>query len=448
MKKFLGIVVLGIGIVVLIPDKTFAACNLTLNEADTDIYQCNDGDTMTITSNGSIERIWTNIDAGHVSNGGAATTGVTINNAGTIYARKNDTNNTGKSAVYFDESTNGTLINSGTISADNQRAVVAGLNDDSTNFTLTNTGTIQTSCWAAPDKLDGNEQVCTSGTGGQGVYIKGSNATINNETDGIIKADDNIIILSASNSTITNRGKIISDNTSGSGEQYGIHLITGAEESNIHNYGTITTGYKTILIDNSDNDDVTLTNYSGGTITSYYRQSISITSGVDGFTLNNNEGATIQTTGTNAGYGIIMDGTTNTTVVNGGAMSSHLNGLRCHNCADVNFTNTGTIETTNSSGGGAAIIIAGSTGTNTVTNSGEVTSAFNRGLDVSRTSGTTVTNTASGTITAGTNTGLNLAHTTNAVVTNSGTIQANNEAVSLENDKSVTAGSGTSLTNS
>ena len=106
MKKFLAILVLGIGIVLLIPDKTFAACNLTLDEADTDRYQCNDGDTMTITSNGSIERIWTNIDAGHVSSGGTATTGVTINNAGTIYARDSGANGTGISAVFFDESTN------------------------------------------------------------------------------------------------------------------------------------------------------------------------------------------------------------------------------------------------------------------------------------------------------------------------------------------------------
>ena len=448
MKKLLGILVLGIGIVLSIPDKAFAACDLELSTAATARYQCDDGDTMTITSDGSIERIWTNIDAGHESNGGTATTGVTINNAGTIYSRKTGVNGTGKSAVYFDESTNGTLINSGTISADDQRAVVAGLNDDTTNFTLTNSGTIQASCWAAPNKLAGNDRVCTLGSGGQGVYVKGSGATITNETDGTIKADDNIIILSASNSTITNRGKIISDNTSGSGEQYGIHLITGSNGSNIYNYGTITTGFKTILIDGDDknNDNVTLTNYSGGTITSYYRQSISVGSGVDGFTLNNNEGATIQTTGTNDGYGIVLDETTNTTVVNDGTMSSHINGLRCLTCADVNFTNTGKIENTKTTGGGAALNIAVSTGTNTITNSGEITSAYTRGLDVSQTTGTTVTN--SGTVTAGTNTGLNLAHTTNAVVTNSGTIQANNEAVSLENDKSVAAGSGTSLTNS
>ena len=115
MKKLLGILVLGIGIVLSIPDKAFAACDLELSTAATARYQCDDGDTMTITSDGSIERIWTNIDPGHDSSGGTASTGVTINNAGTIYARKTGVNGTGKSAVYFDESTNGTLINSGTI---------------------------------------------------------------------------------------------------------------------------------------------------------------------------------------------------------------------------------------------------------------------------------------------------------------------------------------------
>ena len=150
---------------------------------------------------------------------------------------------------------------------------------------------------------------------------------------------------------------------------------------------------------------------------------------MDGFTINNNEGATIQTTGTDAGNGIVMDGNTNATVVNDGTITSDINALRCLNCADVTFTNTGTIESTDSDTG-AATIIRGATGTNTIINSGEITSGNDRAVDVSQTSGTTVTN--SGTITAGTNTGLNLAHTTNAVVTNSGTITANDQAVSLE----------------
>jgi len=65
-KKLLGIVVLGIGIAFLIPDKTLAAdCDLTLSSAATSRYYCEDYDTMTITSDGSIERIWTNINAGH-----------------------------------------------------------------------------------------------------------------------------------------------------------------------------------------------------------------------------------------------------------------------------------------------------------------------------------------------------------------------------------------------
>ena len=446
MKNFLAILILVIGIVLLIPDKTLAAdCDLTLSSAATSRYYCEDNDTMTITSDGSIERVWINIDAGHDSNNGTASTGVTINNAGKIYSRQSGSNGSGKNTVYFDESTNGTLINSGTISADSHRAVSAGIDDDTTNFTLINSGTIQASCWAAPDKLAGTSQVCTSGTGSHGVYVKGSGATITNETDGIIMADDYILSVSASNSTITNKGQIISDDTSGSDEQYAVNFSTGATGTNIHNHGTITTAFKTIRILNSNNDDITLTNYSGGTITSYYRQSISVNPGVDGFTLNNNEGATIETTGTSDGYGIVMDGATNVTVVNAGTITSDINAFRCLTCADVAFTNTGTIETTDSSAG-TTTIIRGATGTNTITNSGEITSADTRGLDVSQTTGTTVTN--SGTVTAGTNTGLNLAHTTNAVVTNSGTIQANDQAVSLENDESATAGSGTSLTNS
>ena len=446
MKNFLAILILVIGIVLLIPDKTLAAdCDLTLSTAATSRYYCEDNDTMTITSDGSTERIWTNIDAGHDSNNGTASTGVTINNAGTLYSRQSNSNGTGRGTVYFDESTNGTLINSGTISADSHRAVSAGIDDDTTNFTLINSGTIQASCWAAPDKLAGTSQVCSSGEGIHGVYVKGSGATITNETDGIIKADDYILSVSASNSTITNKGQIISDATSGNEEQYGVNFSEGSTGTNIYNHGTIRTGYRTIRIVNSNNDDITLTNYSGGTITSYYKESISVASGVDGFTINNNEGATIQTTGTDAGNGIVMDGNTNATVVNDGTITSDINALRCLNCVDVTFTNTGTIESTDSDSG-TATIIRGATGTNTIINSGDITSGNDRAVDVSQTSGTTVTN--SGTITAGTNTGLNLAHTTNAVVTNSGTITADDQAVSLENEASASAGSGTSLTNS
>ena len=135
MKNFLAILTLVIGIVLLIPDKTLAAdCDLTLSSAATSRYYCEDNDTMTITSDGSIERLFTNIDAGHDSLNGTASTGVTINNAGTIYTRQSSTNFTGRNTIYFDESTNGTLINSGTISADSHRAVSAGINDDTTNF--------------------------------------------------------------------------------------------------------------------------------------------------------------------------------------------------------------------------------------------------------------------------------------------------------------------------
>ena len=166
MKNFLAILILVIGIVLLIPDKTLAAdCDLTLSSAATSRYYCEDNDTMTITSDGSIERIWINIDAGHDSNNGTASTGVTINNAGKIYSRQSGTKKTGRNTIYFDESTNGTLINSGTISADSHRAVSAGPINPTTNFTLINSGTIQASCWAAPDKLAGTSQVCTSGTG-------------------------------------------------------------------------------------------------------------------------------------------------------------------------------------------------------------------------------------------------------------------------------------------
>ena len=82
MKNFLAILILVIGIVLLIPDKTLAAdCDLTLSSAATSRYYCEDNDTMTITSDGSIERVWANIDAGHDSSNGTASTGVTINNA-------------------------------------------------------------------------------------------------------------------------------------------------------------------------------------------------------------------------------------------------------------------------------------------------------------------------------------------------------------------------------
>ena len=64
MKKLLGIVVLGIGIVLSIPDKTFAAtCQITLNDSSNNkIRRCTTNQILTVGENGVISRTWEMVD--------------------------------------------------------------------------------------------------------------------------------------------------------------------------------------------------------------------------------------------------------------------------------------------------------------------------------------------------------------------------------------------------
>ena len=102
MKKLLGILVLGIGIVLLIPDKTLA-CQATVDSSETlanDLRTCDDGDTLTITVNGSINRKWQTVEVPSGVNG------ATINNSGDLLSSQNTS-----SGIQAVSSTNLTINN-------------------------------------------------------------------------------------------------------------------------------------------------------------------------------------------------------------------------------------------------------------------------------------------------------------------------------------------------
>ena len=59
MKKLLAILVLGIGIIFLIPDKTFAGnCTTTVNGTDNTRRDCSSNEILIVGENGVISRKW------------------------------------------------------------------------------------------------------------------------------------------------------------------------------------------------------------------------------------------------------------------------------------------------------------------------------------------------------------------------------------------------------
>ena len=159
MKKLLGILVLGIGIVLTIPNTVFAEDSCNFNEAGgnpitseyaklEERHLCNADDVMEINSGATME-----VNPVVIKIGGSD--GISITNSGTISG--------GLKTINLGTGDNTILTNEGTIESDNQKVINVNAGGD--NVTITNSGTIKG----------------TSATNsGVGIYLAGDNAVLTN----------------------------------------------------------------------------------------------------------------------------------------------------------------------------------------------------------------------------------------------------------------------------
>jgi len=218
MKKLLGILVLGIGIVLLIPDKTLA-CQATVDSSTDALRTCDDDDILTITSNGSINRNW------HTVSVPSGVDGATINNSGDLLSSKNTS--TGIEAI---SSTYLTINNYADATIRSGGKAINGTT--ATNLTIDNAGTIK-SYWNY-----------RSSWRDQAIKSTGDTTSVTNQTTGTIDGRQKVVKSEASNFTLNNLGTIDANTTtSGPGWLHGTGKWTvhGSGTSAIlTNSGTIT----------------------------------------------------------------------------------------------------------------------------------------------------------------------------------------------------------------
>ena len=298
MKKLLGIVVLGIGIVLSIPKSVQAAQINTcdFNEADGDaitasyanktlIHYCDTDDIMEI--NVTMERNWALVDMnGEDNDDFANNVSVTISADGSLLSNKN-----GASAITGNGTAGATIVNAGTV-----RAGINTINfNTGTNVTITNQsgGVIKaehSSQQARPTAIKASGTGLTidnsgdiTSTGARTIIAGGTNATITNNSGGTIQASTNYAIeASGTGLTLDNSGDIIAianngilteetnatiNNNSGGTIQaatYGLKGTATNSETSITNSGNIYgTTNRAIHITGSE---YTITNESGGLI--------------------------------------------------------------------------------------------------------------------------------------------------------------------------------------
>jgi len=237
MKKLLGIVVLGIGIVLSIANSTFAIDGCDFNTVDgnpitssygdlEDQHVCETNDVMDINS-GTMTYESQTIRAASVNN-------FTLTNSGTIQATDTIAINSTGNIV--------TINNSGTIKATNNYAI-KGYGD---TLNLTNSGTIQATAYGL--HATGASGIVSNsgkiyGTTKIAILVNGDGHKITNQSGGLIRAGTSDSTLAAHKLAVQAGGS-------------GTNLT-------LDNYGTISAAYNTIK---TAATGMTITNYSGGTI--------------------------------------------------------------------------------------------------------------------------------------------------------------------------------------
>ena len=413
MKKLVFFKIIFVVFFSFFVNKTVLAgpCDTTISTATTSQLLCADSDSLTVTSDGSIAYDDQNaVEAQKHDN-------VTITNRGTIKTTTDGSD--GDSAIKGQSSLNLTVINSGTI-------------------------------WAKEDS---------------GIkLIEAEKITITNEAGGIIKTspDDNGSEIAIGGKLMGNCGNCLNESTTSSGE--GLTL---------HNYGTIDAYEDTVFGGQADSQiskKTKIYNYDGGTINATKTAAIRFMHAED-FELYNYSGATIQTQ--EHSYGVDLSEASDVIIDNAGTISSANSltldlgnvstisvtnsgtisavesyGVFCMGCSDLTLTNSGEISANT-----IALSLRDVTGTNTITNSGTLTTTNStRTVDMRNATGVTLTN--SGTISSGGQVAIFAESAYSPTIINTGTISPSADsstgiAIAFEQEATeADHGSGATVTNS
>ena len=264
MKKFLAILVLGIGIVLTIPNLTFAGCNTVISaDATPSLYTCNHSHTF---DNSSTSKYTLTKSGTIISTVNKSATDVIILNSGTIQGTGTDTQTIkGANSSGLTVTNNADAVIEGTFKT---LSISSGTSAEITNEgTITSTGTSGTHAIHATGT---SPQLINSATGtieatSYGVNFEGASSTITNSGE-ISGTTARAINIAGSSSTITNEsGGTIQAGASTWDEDDLLAILISADATNLtlKNSGIITSGTDTIK---TVSTGMTLTNYSGGTI--------------------------------------------------------------------------------------------------------------------------------------------------------------------------------------
>jgi len=330
-------------------------CNRTVTAAVTVQYSCEDNDSLTVTGS------------------------ITFDNQNAVLATQKDSV---------------TISNSGTIKVTAEGGSIDSPigGQSSLNLTVTNSGTI----WAQDD---------------YGIkLIEAEKVTITNEAGGTIKGTPTSSgsQIAIGGTKMGNCGTCVNGSTTSSGE--GLTL---------YNYGTIDSDSRTVYGGHASGHTSKKTriyNYDGGMIDATSTSAIKFQYAED-FELYNYSGATIQT-GT-GNYAVDLKGASTITIDNAGTIKpGGAYGIFCDLCSNITLTNSGNIEATSD-----ALFLRDMTGTNTITNSGTIkNTSGGRATQFNGSTGVTLINT--GTIESATQVAVGFLDNVNPTLKNWGTIKS------------------------
>ena len=323
-------------------------------------------------------------------------------NTQTLTVNSGVTLNFGGDSVVQGSDTEGVaIVNNGTITNDGYgfQAPIDG--SAARNFTVTNNGTI-------------------TATKRYGIYIENAEQVfIRNNAGATIQTDYNSTPAQEQGAIYGNRiGNCESGNCYNSSDSNGGAGLT------LHNYGTITSRYRTIWAGNGDSTfskNIKIYNYDGGSITSETSATMKIRNAED-LAVYNYSGATMETgTVDTSASDFVLDFKDGIDVIvdnDGTIKSGRMYAVSCDSCENFTLDNSGVLEAT-----GDTVFARNLTGTNSITNSGTIkNTSGGRALQIKESSGLTLTNT--GTIESVTQVAVDLIGSVNPTIINRGTIKS------------------------